>query len=352
MTMLQARNKGGWMFENVHNSIMVCLITRHSGSNANRTDEIKIWPSVVSEAQVREASDNNAIRLRTEEVKSFTDSYVIPWFSSPQDRLLFDRMRALPRLGSGKAWITGTADSSRWDFSGSGPHKKFVRTTDPGKGWRVLMTRHVEAYRINCGPAFQRFIPNPEQLAALKLGVNIESGQAIVNSDHPIIVFRYPSRNDDTRTLIATALPETGFLYSKGYVHGLRTDKASITDVLALLGYLNSFVCDWWVRRFADRHVTLPVLNSVPLPAWNSKVREQVALLVSALLIRGGTKRLPGWNITTDPALRSLEDVDLQVAIEKHVFSGFELTSHHFQTLFEDFSENAFRGDYRQKLER
>ena len=63
--------------------------------------------------------------------------------------------------------------------------------------------------------------------------------------------------NDNTRTLIAAVLPESGYLYSKGYAHGLRTPAAgNDCDLLALLGYLNTFIADWWCRRFVDRHVT------------------------------------------------------------------------------------------------
>src|SRR5262249_38221531 len=162
-----------------------------------------------------------------DEVLSLTDSWVIPWFSSPKDRLLFDQLRRFPRLGTGDSWVAGTANSSRWEFSGAGPHRSFATTRDPEHGWRVLMTRHVDAYRISRMGDFQRYIPDPKKLIPLGLGIIAEAGEAAVGPEHPIIVFRYPSTYDNSRTLIATALDEKGFLYSKGYVHGLRTENAS-----------------------------------------------------------------------------------------------------------------------------
>jgi hypothetical protein len=228
VTTLQARNKGGWLFEDVHNSIMVCLMTRHCTPGNDQYKGVRIWPSVTSETLVKAASDGNALGLTANEVASLTESWVIPWFSSPDDRPVFDRLRGFPRLGGGDGWTSGTADSSRWDFSGSGPHKLFATSVDPGKGWRVLMARHVEPYRITRGGPFQRFIPDPKKLVPLNLGVTLEGGEPVISPNHPVIVFRYPSRNDDTRTLIATALDGRGFLYSKGYVHGLRTGDASV----------------------------------------------------------------------------------------------------------------------------
>jgi hypothetical protein len=204
------------------------------------------------------------------------------------------------------------------------------------------MTRHVDPYRITRSEVFQRFIPNPQGLASLGLGVVLKKGKAVLGPDHPFIVYRYPSRNDDTRTLIATALDEKGFLYSKGYVHGLRTPGASVRDILALLGYLNSFVCDWWVRRFTDRHITQPVMKNIPLPGWEEKDRETVAKLVSALLVRGGTRRLPGGaELVADPGLGGVEDMDLFARIDKQVLEGFGLGYAEFEAALEDFSENA-----------
>jgi hypothetical protein len=213
------------------------------------------------------------------------------------------------------------------------------------------MTRHVDAYRILRTAAYQRFVPDPEGLVPLRLGVTLKNGQAVISSSHPTIVFRYPSRNDDTRTLIATVLDEKGFLYSKGYVHGLRTDGATVPNILALLGYLNSFICDWWVRRFTDRHVTLPVLKNLPLPRWSEKDRTAVAELVSCLLVKGGTKRLPGGSvIPVDPRLQTVEEFDLLATIERRVLQGFGLRHHELRVALEGFSDNACPPQLRDKL--
>jgi hypothetical protein len=351
LTTLQARNKSGWLFEDIDYRIMVALLTFQKHQRGIEGSGVAIWPSVTSQQQLRAAHVDNAMKLSESEITTLTDRWVIPWFASSDDRPLFDCLRAFPRLGGGAAWIRGTADSSRWDFSGSGPHRKFVRATNPGKGWRVLMTRHIEAYRIADDVDFQKFIPDPGLLAPLALGVALKNRRALITSDHPIIVFRYPTMNDNTRTMIATALPEVGFLYSKGYAHGIRTEHKSIEDVLALLGYLNSFVCDWWVRRFTDRHMTLPVVTNIPLPQWSIGTRNEVAKLVSAMLIHGGTSVLPGGvQLNTASEVERVDNLSLLIEIEKLVLHGFDLKHPHLITALEDFSENACSDDVRARF--
>jgi hypothetical protein len=342
LTTVQARNKAGWLFDDVHTQITICLMTRTPSTSVQEVGGVRIWPSVITKQQLQNVNEKNSLWIREEEIRELTDAWVIPWFSSPEDRPLFERLRAFPRLGSGKGWIRGTADSSRWDFSGSGPHSKFVKSKDPGHGWRALMTRHVLAYRIANETEFQRFIASPEKLVPLSLGVEIKRNKPVISGDHPTIIYRYPTMNDNTRTLIATVLPEEGYLYSKGYVHGVRAEDASPTSLLALLGLFNSFICDWWVRRFTDRHMTLPVLTNIPLPDWTEDVQFQVAGIVSCLLMRGGITRLPGGHkLSTDDSLKKCLESDLLARIENYVLKGFGIDWQHLATALTDFSDDA-----------
>lgn len=215
LEVIQARNRGNWLFDDVDGRLMFALSTLRRGIFPAT---VTIWPDVASPEQVLAVSHANAVSMSAEEVGELTDKWVIPWFSSPADVSTFDKLKsATHRLGRAGGWIDGTADSSRWDFSGSGPHKKFLGRDTQG-GWQVLMTRHVDAYRIADEDAFQRHIPNPLSLVPLGLGVEKRSGAAALSATHPAIVFRYPSRSDDSRTLIATVLPDRGYLFSKGAV--------------------------------------------------------------------------------------------------------------------------------------
>ncbi len=346
VTVLQARNKQGWLFDEIDSRLMIALVIRSGGSGP-----VLVWPSVLSVEQLRYASVANAIKMTRSEIDDLTDKSVVPWFGSPNDQKAFDVLRSFPRLGRRNGWITGFADSSRWDFSTTGSHKRFVTDTETRDTWRVLMTRHVDAYRVADEDKFRRFVSQPRDLSELRLGIEMNNGIPSIGEDHPIIVYRYPSRNDDARTLIATVLPNSGYIYSKGYVHGVRT--SSDTDpeaTLALLGLMNSFICDWWVRRFVDRHVTKQVLESIPLPRWSEKDTGEVAGHVAALLMPHGIEKIAGNRSITKYVSTSQSPDDHVVEIEHAVMRGFEFTKSELRSIMQDFTTKACPPDLLARL--
>ena len=346
LAVLQARNKQGWLFGEVDSRLMIILLTRTGGNGP-----VLIWPGVLNVEQLKSATKENAIEMTRAEIDDLTDKAVIPWFGSPDDQEAFDLLRSFPRLGRGNGWITGFADSSRWDFSTTGTHKHFVTDIESKNTWRVLMTRHVDAYRIAVEDKFRRFVNQPRDLSVLHLGVETNNGTPYIGKDHPAIVYRYPSRSDDARTVIATVLPNSGYVYSKGYVHGVRTpSKADIKSVLALLGLMNSFICDWWVRRFVDRHVTKQVLESIPLPKWNNEDISEVSGHVAALLVLSGITELAGNRSIIECARPAMSSDEHVVGVELAVMRGFQFSKSELRSILLDFSIKGCPPDLRARL--
>ena len=337
---VQARNRGGWLFEGVHESYMVILMTRRRAPPG--ADEVRVLGGVEDEATLARYSPSTALILTVTEIETFTETLVVPLLNGQADMPAFSAMKAYPRLGGEMGWISVDVVSSLWDFSGSGPHGRFATNTGDDGSWSVLMARHVDQYEIMDDP-FNRFIAEPLDLVALAKGVSVIDGRPVLAEAHPWIIFRYPSRADDTRTLYATCLPESGFLFSKGYVHGLRHASGTPSEcVLALVGYLNSFTADWWARRFVDRHVTKPVLANLPLPKWSNQDIRGVASTVGELLVRGGLRNLPGGQVLrSNPALAPQSDEDLRISIEIAVARGFGLDGRALAEFFKDFSNDA-----------
>ena len=342
--LLQARNKGGWLFDDVHNQLMFVLFTRHS----QEPHDIEIWPAVTSPEQVKESNRANAIVMTLDDIENLSEKHIIPWFTSRRDLVVFDKLKRIPRrLGKGTGWILGTADSSRWDFSGSGPQQSFLGPNS-ADAWQVLMTRHVDLYRIAIEEPFQRHVSNPADLVPLNLGVVLENDKAVLSRAHPTIVFRYPSMNDNSRTLIATALPSSGFLFSKGYVSGVRTEPdVRAEDLLALLAFMNSWTCDWWVRRWVDRHVTKQTIENLPLPDWSEKTRTEIAGICSYLL--GEKMHLPGGLIVEASKEFPSRETAL-LAVERAVIEGLGLDKSDLTSLLEDFTDNGCEPTMRNLL--
>jgi hypothetical protein len=183
-------------------------------------------------------------------------------------------------------------------------------------------------------------------------GIVDDDGVARVGPSHPVLVFRYPSMADNTRTLLATALPYEGFLFSKGYVHGIRHQDGVTTErLLALLAYLNSFVADWWVRRFVDRHVTKPVLVHLPLPDWPNDVIDSAADLAWEMLARNGLSVMAGGRmIARNAALGDLSEHELLARIEHLTLQGFDMKVADLVSVLSDFSDDACPEPFRSLL--
>lgn len=340
---VQARNAGGWIFEGVHASYAVVLLTAHPRSD----DPIQV-AVVTSAAELRGIAPEAVIRFGLDELSSLSENLVVPWFGHPDDRLVFDKMREYPRLSALGSWVTGTGDT-RWDFTRTGRDHGVVVTSEPPGAWRVMMTRHLDPFSIR-GVAAKQFVDDFSGLAAKSKGVVVDSqGVAAFEANHPMVLYRYPSRSDDTRTLIASALPATGFLYNAGYVHAVAHEQGTSAAVLlALLGVLNTNTEDWWARRFVDRHVTSKVVNNLPLPALGPDEIHGLAQRTAVLLRNSGYTLLAGGidvaAIANNSAFTDESHELLRAGSEAIVARGYGLKPGDLEIVRSDFTDQADQG--------
>lgn len=331
----QARNRGGWLFEDVHNSYAVAFVARTM--SGEKAAGVRVWPGITSRSILASVAADNALYLSAQDLEDLSDSMVVPWLNSTADRRVFEAIRSHPALARDQGWIQGFPDS-RWDFVASGHARRFSTDRDQDGAWKILMTRHVNAFHIDDTIAFQRFVPKPESLP--RGGVGSRDGRVILDESHPVIIYRYPSRNDDSRTMIATALPRSGYLHNNGYVHAIRhAPGTSTTSLLALLGYLNTFTCDWWIRRFVDRHVNTRVINNIRLPDWKPAQIDAAAQISSTLLRDGGQSTLAGSRRL--PKLMPKAPLEARVELEVLAAQGFSLGTSEMATVLSDFSDGA-----------
>lgn len=343
LRIVQGRNHAEWIFEDVHASYAVVFLSV-SPTDAPVT---RIWVAN-NPADVAAATDENAIILSQDDIASFSDTHVIPWFASPADRRVFDTMRHRPRLASGKGWIKATHDA-RWDFRGSGPDKGLADRQERAGSWKILMTAHVDQFKFDLDEKFKQFINDADALVAKRRGLIKVDGTAVLSDEHPMIIVRHPSRSDDSRTIIATALPDRGLLHNKGYVHAVMHDPGSGEDErLALLGLLNTLTVDWWARRFVDRHVTAPVINQIPLPDWSADQIGEAAQLTRCLLARHGYTRLAGGITVADS--RDDSEIAIRARLERLALDGYGLDQQALELIAADFNETGFPVELRMAL--
>ena len=348
LTLLQARNSGGWIFENVEPRYMIVLITSSPSENVGA----HIWPAIERERAIDEISLSNSIYLSYDDLANLTteDRLVIPWFNDSGARDVFPKMEQRNRLSREGGWFTGKHDA-HWDFRGSGPHSHLSNSERESHHWRVFMTRSVDQFEINEEKEFRRFV-DPEELYEEGDDLTKSGSEIRFSEDHPTVTFRHVSRNDDTRTMIATMLPEAEFVYCKGYVHAVDHQAGTTKEeLLALLAYFNSFTCDWWARRIVDRHVTSPAINNLPVPEWNDEQINCAANLAAELTRRGGTETLSGGRtIPEDTGYETTDRDEIRAQIESIVAKGFELERDELGTILHDFSKKACSRDLRERI--
>jgi hypothetical protein len=349
VTVLQARNTGGWIFENVEPRYMIVLIT---SSPAADEEGAHVWPAIEQEEAIDEISLSNSIYLGYDDLANLTteDRLVVPWFNDDGARDVFPKMEQRPRLSREKGWFTGK-HNAHWDFRGSGPHSHLSNDERESHHWRVFMTRSVDQFSINEEKEFRRFV-DPEELYAEGDDLTKDGSEVTFSADHPTVTFRHVSRNDDTRTMIATMLPEKEFVYCKGYVHAVdHTSGTSTEKLLALLAYFNSFTCDWWARRIVDRHVTSPAINNLPLPDWDEEQISRAAKLAAEMTRRGGTEVLPGGQpVPSDTGWDSADELEIRAQIECLVAKAYELKRDEMDTVLRDFSQKACSDALRDRI--
>jgi len=269
----QSENRAGFLFPSVDHRISVTTVASvgDSLSTMPSGEALKVLPGCDSREALR--SEN---WVDIDELIDRDGDAQIPWLGSVQSASVFAKLSRSPALSSGEGWITGQPDT-RWDFSGSGRHRDFASTEPAASSWRVLMTRHVLQYSLS-DTGIRKFV-SPEKLKELVLNGDLDQGGGSTESStlppgHPRIVYRFPSRATDTRTLIAALLPTSGWFYSTGYAHGVRTDRSE--HELALLAVMNSVPSDWWARKLVDRHVGARIIRRLPIPRLSPAELDQV----------------------------------------------------------------------------
>jgi hypothetical protein len=349
MTVLQARNRGGWLFENVHHSYMIVLVTSAPSEDVGA----HIWPAIEEEQTIDDISLSDSIYLSYDDLANLTteDRLVLPWFNDSGARDVFPKLEQRHRLSRDGGWFTGKHDA-RWDFRGSGPHSHLSNSERESHHWRVFMTRSVDQFEINEEKEFRRFV-DPEKLYQEGDDLVKSESEITLGREHPTVTFRHVSRNDDTRTMIATMLPEAEFLYCKGYVHAVDHKSETTTEELfALLAYFNSFTCDWWTRRIVDRHVTSPAINNLPIPEWNDEQIERAANLAAELTLRGGLESLPGGrSVLRNTGYDTTDRNEIRAQIESLVAKGYDLKPEEMATVLDDFSTKAASEKLRGRIQ-
>ncbi|HQT75441.1 MAG: hypothetical protein B7Z80_00190 [Rhodospirillales bacterium 20-64-7] len=158
---------------------------------------------------------------------------------------------------------------------------------------------------------------------------------------HYRLVFRDIARATDERTMIACIAPP-GTVFG----HTATVEKApwarSIADALALCAVFNSFPFDWLVRQKAATHLSLYILDALPmpdLPEHEWRFLAQGALLLSCQHAGYDALRQA---LPDDPPLPAVRQDVLRARIDAVVARGYRLTREGYAQVLRGFSHRSW----------
>jgi hypothetical protein len=156
---------------------------------------------------------------------------------------------------------------------------------------------------------------------------------------HYRLVFRDIARSNDERTMIACIAPP-GTVFG----HTATVEKTpwarNISDTLTLCALFNSFPFDWLVRQKAATHLSLYLLQALPVPRFSdadSRFLAQAALRLSCH--HGGYDEL--WRTQAGGTLRPA-DRALRAAVDAVVARAYGLNRDQYERLLCGFSHRCW----------
>jgi hypothetical protein len=340
-------NNGKWVFDDVHASYRVVLLSVSRSQTNSIVDFV---------CDVRSPSEINSLEPLTLTKKlrdEISDSDQIPSVSA-QGAKLFSTLCGMSRLGQKAESHLHAYAVSYLDWTQGEPlsHVTVKRTDYP-----VVQTRHIVAFGLNNDEPFKKWVipKNANELVSSQ-GLRSEAGEYVKNEvwadgagmNSVRVCFRYPSRSDDSRTLIAAILP-CGILPAKGYAHWLLFGHTRWDDRLLLIGLLNSAILDWFARRVVDRHVTDRLLRILPVPTY-TKTRSLENFIIQCASALSKKTMARGELPTIDAEIQQLEPREIRIRLDAAAFFYYGVSAKDAAMVFEDFSEDAFDESYRSAV--
>ena len=166
-------------------------------------------------------------------------------------------------------------------------------------------------------------------------------------SRHYRLVFRDIARSNDERTMIACVAPP-GVVFGHTATVEKTPWKRNVADTLLLCAIFNSFTFDWLVRQKAATHLSLYILNALPMPSLDKNARrflaqDALALTCSHAEYAGLWQDQSGnkARVTAAPDSHSLRWL-LRARIDAVVAHGYHLERQHYEHLLRSFSHRSF----------
>ena len=289
-------------------------------------------------------------------VSSLAEGWLTPRLRSQQEADLLAKLRIGTRfpLGSGDRWkcfavaeLHETNDKALWQdkqrgrslwkgesFDQYDPHGAAARPCPASaKLWKKVRKPRPGQDSVVAGSTTR---PERRQAVAAEL-------------DRARVAFRDVARSDDSRTVRTCLVPPGVFLTNTApYLAFLGSDEKAQA---ACLGVMNSLPFDWQARRYAEIHMNFFILEALTVPDLDDEDYTEIARASARL--SAVDKRFASFAAAVGVQhgwLPASTRQRLRIEIDARVARAWKLTEADFDTLFEDFTDDAVSPGYRAQV--
>ena len=344
-------NKREWVFDNVHEQKLIALLAARTITPKPPETAYVLPPECNSSLHWEGRSSLGGWVVREAWLNEYSTSKVIPTFPHSGDGAVASLlMRAPPirvhpdlRVRRVYADFETTKDKHLWE-----------KSPGPGK-WPVYKGESFDLWEPDTGRYYAWTDGGAVLQAALSRRSSPRKGTPYFDkpaewladpSSHPIcsprIAFREVTNRLNARTLIAALIPaERVTTQTAPWVLWIDETEKETREAF-LLGILASRICDWWLRRFVDRHVDEEAFFSIRVPRFDplsSRVRRVVAL---AGRLAARDQRYAAWATAVGVDCGPLDDhvkEEMTAELDASVAHLYQLDEEHLDHIFQTFHE-------------
>ena len=349
-------NKNGWCFDDLHGQYAVALLGL--GKDLHASDaSIKMHPVCDNRQDFDARPSEKAIELKVSEVMEGSITATLPSFTSAKSLDVYRQLRSAQHLDHDQA--------PEWrarPYSELHPthHRKLMDLEgkeDYADTWPIYKGESFNLWQADTGKYYFRAKPQPIidvlQGKRLRGARNKNSPFSEFSQEHiakpetlpcwsPRIVLRDITNATNTRTVICCLIPPKVFCQSTA--PSFLFPRGDEFDQTYLLGILCSRPLDWFARRVVELHMTLNIINSLPIPRPQADHPLRLRLIELAGTLACRDARLKAWAKTIGvkyaKEISSIEEQDLIAEIDAVAAHLYDLSREQLTHIFETFQES------------
>lgn len=310
-------NTGTWVFDDVHAQYAFGLASVRRGPGL---DGVQLNGPFASRAEY-EAGKSVYTHFPADVFRGFTSGAAFPFLPNADSVRVFKTLRLSPRFDQTDATprfrplreLHATDDKDLFLEQGDADDPMPVYTgvtldlwaPDSGAPYAWAETAQVEE---------RLFVKRLRQIGNNRSAFHGLPHEWAADRDtlpcrHPRIAFRDVTNQENARTALFCLVPgNVTLVHQAPYI--LRYPSATVQDEAFLLGVLSSRILDWYSRRVVERHLTMDLLNSFPIPKPGGDNVARLRVVEIAGRLAAVDERFADWAAEVGVPCGSVTDED------------------------------------------